>query len=137
MKQHCVFGMESALASLCAVNGLEVVFAYRDATAAIMPISDITQFLAFRNKADIITGPSATGPAGSWDLLYYIAATIVFTPQGDGSYSENGITYVLRFAAAQMGLLVAAYRVCCLTLEQKIGMLCLSLCCLAVDTRLP
>ena len=75
----------------------------------------------------MITGPSATGLPGSSDLLYCIGATIVFTPQGDGSYWESGITYVLRFAAARMGLLVAACKVCCLTMEQKIGMLCLSL----------
>ena len=136
MKRHCVFGMASALAWLCVVNGVQVVFADREATTAIMPMTDIMQFLAFSNKADMVTGPSATGLAGTWDVPYCIGERKIITPQGDGSYWENGKTYVLRFAAAQMGLLVAAHKVCCFIMEQKMGMCCLSLCRLAVDTKL-
>ena len=122
---------------LCAVNGLQVAFGDREATTASMPMTDIMQFLAFSNKADMVTGPSATGLAGTWDVPYCIGAPMIITPQGDGSYWENGKTYVLRFAAAQMGLLVAAYKVCCFIMEQKMRTWCLSLCRLAVDTKLP
>ena len=90
---------------------VQVVFGDREGTTAIMPMSDITEFLAFSKKSDLVAGPSAAGLGEAWGVPYCLGAPMIIKPQGDGSYWENGKTYVLRFAAAQTGLLLPAHEV--------------------------
>ena len=58
-----------------------LLFGGRKGTTAIMPMSDITEFLAFSEKSDLVAGPSATGLGEAWCVLYCLGAPMIIKPQ--------------------------------------------------------